>query len=226
MELTGNIFDYVIAFGAGVLVSFTPCVYPVMPLTASFIAGMNTNGTKWRGFTISLIYVLGMAITYCALAVFAALTGKIFGQIQNNPLVFLIVGNILIFFSLVMFDVISLPSVGSNFQNKIKTKNIWTIILFGMASGLIVGPCTAPILGTLLLYIASHKNIIYGVSLTFVFSYGVGASLILVGTFSGLLASLPKSGKWLVRIKQLCGVILLIATEYFLVKAGSLIGNF
>ena len=219
MELSGNILDYVLAFWAGVLVSFTPCVYPVMPITASFIAGMNAQGTKWRGFILSLIYVLGMAITYCALAVFAALTGKIFGQIQNNPVVFFIVGNFLIFFSLVMFDIIAVPAVGVNFQNKIKTKNIWTVILFGMASGLIVGPCTAPILGTLLLYVASHKNIFQGVSLTFVFSYGVGASLILVGTFSGLLASLPKSGKWLIGIKRFCGLILLIAAEYFLLKA-------
>lgn len=223
MELQGNFFDYFIVFWAGVLVSFTPCVYPVMPLTASFIAGINTKGTKLMGFMISLIYVFGLALTYCAVAVFAALTGKIFGQIQNSPVIFIAVSNVLIFFGLVMFDVIPLPNFGLNVHNKIKTKNIWTVVLFGMASGLVVGACTAPILGTLLLYISSKQNILHGVSLMFVFSYGVGASLILVGTFSGILGNLPKSGVWLVRVKQLCGLVLIIAAEYFLVKAGKLL---
>jgi len=223
MELQGNFFDYFIVFWAGVLVSFTPCVYPVMPLTASFIAGINTKGTKLMGFVISLIYVFGLALTYCALAVFAALTGKMFGQIQNSPIIFIVVSNVLIFFSLVMFDVISIPNFGLNIHNKIKTKNIWTVILFGMASGLVVGACTAPILGTLLLYISSKQNILHGVSLMFVFSYGVGASLILVGTFSGILGNLPKSGVWLKRVKQFCGLVLIIAAEYFLVQAGKLL---
>ncbi len=223
MELQGNILDYFIVFGAGVVVSFTPCVYPVIPLTASFIAGINTKGTKLMGFIISLIYVFGLALTYCAVAVFAALTGKMFGQIQNSPIIFIVVANVLIFFSLVMFDVIPIPNFGLNVHNKIKTKNIWTLILFGMASGLVVGSCTAPILGTLLLYISSKHNILHGVSLMFVFSYGVGASLILVGTFSGILGNLPKSGGWLIGIKYVCGFILMIAAEYFLIKAGMLL---
>ena len=223
MELQGNFFDYFIVFWAGVLVSFTPCVYPIMPVTASFIAGFNTKGTKLMGFLVSLIYVFGMAVTYCALAVFAALTGKIFGQIQNSPVVFILVANILLFFALVMSDLVPLPMFGARVHDKIVHKNLWTVILFGAAAGLVVGPCTAPILGTLLLYIASKQNIIHGASLMFVFSYGVGASLILVGTFSGILANLPKSGVWLVRVKQFCGLVLIIAAEYFLVKAGMLL---
>ena len=223
MELQGNFFDYFIVFWAGVLVSFTPCVYPIMPVTASFIAGFNTKGTKLMGFLVSLIYVFGMAVTYCALAVFAALTGKIFGQIQNSPVVFILVANILLFFALVMSDLVPLPAFGARVHDKITHKNLWTVILFGAAAGLVVGPCTAPILGTLLLYIASKQNIIHGASLMFVFSYGVGASLILVGTFSGILANLPKSGVWLVRVKQFCGLVLIIAAEYFLVKAGMLL---
>src|SRR3990167_6960018 len=160
MELQGNFLDYVIVFWAGVLVSFTPCVYPVMPITASFIAGVNTRGTKLMGFLISLIYVLGLAVTYSGFAIFAALTGKFFGQLQNNPVIYLVAANVLIFFALALFDVIHLPSIGLNVQNKIRPKNLWAIFLFGMASGLIVGPCTAPILGSLLVYIASKQNIL------------------------------------------------------------------
>lgn len=222
MGLSGNISDYFIVFWAGVLVSFSPCVYPVMPITAGFIAGLNTKGTKLQGFLISLVYVLGLAITYCTLGVIAALSGKVFGYIQNNPAVFLIVGNVLIFFSLVLFDIIPVPMIGAHVANKLRPKNLWMVLLFGAASGLVVSPCAAPILGTLLLYVASQKNIVHAASLLFVFSYGVGASLILVGTFSSLLSRMPKSGVWLVRIKQLCGLILLIAGEYFLIKAGRL----
>jgi thiol:disulfide interchange protein len=222
MQLSGTWFDYIIAFLSGVAVSFTPCVYPVMPMTASFVASFNTKGSKIMGLVISLIYVLGMAITYSALAVIAALTGKVFGQLQNTPIVYIIVANILFFFAMVLSDLVPLPTVGTFFHEKIAHKSLWTVVIFGMAAGLIVGPCTAPVLGTLLLYVASKQNILNGMGLLFFFSYGVGASLILVGTFSGLLAVLPRSGVWLVRMKQLCGLILIILGEYFLVKAGML----
>jgi len=219
MHLTGSWLDYLIVFWGGVLVSFTPCVYPVLPVTVSFFAGFNTRGSRLTGFFISLIYVFGVSLTYCSMAVFAALSGKVFGQLQNHPVTFLVISFIMIFFALVMFDIIALPALGFNAQQKIKKRNIWTVILFGMAAGLIIGPCTAPVLGTLLLYVASKQNVLHGVSLLFVFSYGVGASLILVGTFVGLLDRLPKSGKWLVRIKQLCGMILLGIAIYFLNQA-------
>lgn len=223
MHLTGGFIDYVLAFWGGVLVSFSPCVYPLLPVTASFVAGFNTRGTRWMGFVVSLVYVLGMAMTYCGLAVFAASTGKLFGQLQNSPVVYIIVANILLFFALAMSDLVPLPAFGARVHDKIVHKNLWMVLFFGMASGLVVGPCTAPVLGTLLLYVASQQNIVHGVSLMFVFSYGVGALLILVGTFSGLIVLFPKSGKWMVRIKQFCGFILIIAAEYFLVKAGGLL---
>lgn len=222
MHLSGNIFDYLIAFGSGVLVSFTPCVYPVLPMTVGFIAGLNTKGSKLMGFFISLIYVLGMAVTYSGFAVFAALSGKIFGQIQNQPVIFIIVANIILYFSLVMLDVVPFPGFGGK-QAKVKPGSLFGVFLFGMTSGLVVGPCTAPVLGTLLAYIATKQNILYGVTLVFVFAYGAGASIILVGTFSGILASLPKSGRWLVYIKRFCALALIIIAEYFLIHAGTLL---
>ncbi|VAW12968.1 Cytochrome c-type biogenesis protein DsbD, protein-disulfide reductase [hydrothermal vent metagenome] len=222
MQLSGNFWDYFIVYWAGVVVSFTPCVYPVMPITAGFIGGINTKGSKLMGFLLSVIYVFGIAITYCAIGIFAALSGKVFGQVQNNPYIYLVVGNILLLFALMMFDVIPLPMVGLNLTQKIKKKNIGTVVLFGIAAGLVIGPCTAPILGTLLLYVASKQNIAHAVSLLFVFSYGIGTSLILVGTFSGILANLPKSGKWLTRVKQLSGLVMLGIAEFFLIKAGTL----
>jgi cytochrome c-type biogenesis protein len=222
MHLTGQITDYFVVFWAGILVSFTPCVYPLMPITASFIAGMNTQGSRLKGLVISLVYVLGIAISYSLLAVVATLLGKVFGKFQNHPMTFLVVGNVLLFFALTMLDVISLPSFGMNSQGRLRPKNLWMVLAFGISSGFLVGPCTAPVLGTLLLYVAKKQNLLHAVSLVFIFAYGVGASLILIGTFSGLLGSLPKSGHWLKRVKQFCALILLIAAEYLFIKAGSL----
>ncbi|MDP8211717.1 MAG: cytochrome c biogenesis protein CcdA [Candidatus Zapsychrus exili] len=219
VELTGSLKDYFIVFAAGVAVSFTPCVYPVIPITASFIAGINTKGTKLTGFIISLIYVFGVAITYCTLAVIAALTGKLFGQIQNNPITFLILSGAFFVFAIGMLDIITIPSLGISLGNKIKTKNIWTVILFGIISGLAISACTAPILGALLFYVASKQNIVRAISLVFVFSYGVGASLILIGTFSGILAKLPKPGLWLIKVKKFCGIVMLLIGVFFLIKA-------
>ncbi|MDP8264774.1 MAG: cytochrome c biogenesis protein CcdA [Candidatus Aceula lacicola] len=226
MELSGNFFDYFIVFGAGVVVSFSPCVYPLMPITAGFIAGVNTSGTRMRGFVASLVYVLGLAITYSGLGMFAVLTGRLFGSFQANPFVPLFVACILLFFGLTTLDIISFPFFGKKFQGKIKPRNLWTVFLFGMISGLVVSPCTAPILGTLFLYVGSKQNWLHSASLLFVFSYGVGFSLILVGTFSGLLAKLPKSGKWLFRIKQVSALILFLAAIYFFFKFMTLFGFF
>jgi thiol:disulfide interchange protein DsbD len=225
MNLSDNLLlNYFVAFWSGVLVSFSPCVYPVLPVTAGIIAGVNTTGTKLRGFVLSLVYVLGMAITFCTLAAVAAINGKIFGQFQNQPLVLLAVGNIFILFSLVLFDFIQISALGVNFQHRIKLRNIWSILLLGAAAGFVVGPCTAPVLGGLLALVASKQSLMYGVSLLFFFSYGVGASLILVGTFSGILSNLPKSGPWLLWIKKFCGLVLFVIGEYLIIKAGRLMG--
>jgi cytochrome c-type biogenesis protein len=223
MEIYGGLRDYFMAFGLGVLTSFTPCIYPLLPITASFIAGMDSRGTKWMAFLLSLLYVLGMAITYSAIAVIAALGGIIFGLVQSHPVTYILVAHVLIFFALVMFDIIPLPVFGFNVHNKIKMRNGWAVLLFGMAAGLALGPCTAPAVGALITYITLKQNILHGVALMFVFSYGLGASLILVGTFSGILSNLPKSGEWLVRVKYICGVMLILAAEYFIFKAGGII---
>jgi len=196
MQLTGNISDYLIVFMGGVLVSFTPCVYPVLPLTAAFIADANINGSKLRGFLISLVYVLGMAIVYSLLAVIAALTGKIFGQLQSSRSAYFIISILLGLFSLVMFEVIKMPSLGLSVKVGEKPTHIIGVFYAGIISGFVV---------------------------MFVFSYGMGLSLILVGTFSGIIPSLPKSGKWLITIKNICAIILMLVSIYYLLKALSII---
>jgi thiol:disulfide interchange protein DsbD len=220
--LQGTYYDYIIVFLSGVAVSFTPCVYPLLPVTATLITKLNKEGRAWKGFLLSVLYVSGMAISYSILAIFAALTGRLFGELQNNPWAFLLIGNILILFALDMWEMIPFPTIRLPLQDKVHVRNMSGVLLFGFASGFVISPCMAPVLGTLLLYIASRQNVFHGISLLLVFAYGVGASLILVGTFSSVLARLPKAGHWMVWVERITGLAFLIMAEYFLIKAGTL----
>lgn len=218
MNLAGNPLDFLIAFGAGILVSFTPCVYPLIPVTVGYI-GASTRGSRAKGFLLSIIYALGIAVTYSILGAIASLSGRLFGQMAGNPWPYFIVANACIFFGLVLLDVLSLP-LPAFAAKRIEPKGIISVFLFGLVSGLVVGPCTAPALGTILVYVGSRQNLIYGMLLLFCFAYGMCAILILAGTFSSILVNLPKSGIWMSRIKKACGLILIGVGEYFLIQAG------
>lgn len=210
---------------AGVLVSFTPCIYPVVPITLAYI-GARGSGSKAKGFVLSLIYVVGMAVTYTVLGAIAALSGKLFGQIQTNPWTYLAIGNICILMGLSMLGVFSFsirtPEFIVNRQSGTKSKGFIGSFLVGAASGMVMGPCTAPALAVVLSYAATKQNVPLAAGLMFVFALGMGTLLILVGSFAGLLSAIPKSGAWMVRISKAFGWILLAAGEYFLVNAGML----
>lgn len=206
------------AFVGGLLASLTPCVYPMIPITIAFIGNANIGGSKLRGVALSLAYVLGMAVIYSAIGVFTVLTGRFFGFIATSPITFLVVGNVVLLLGLAMLDVFHLPSYAPNFIAKIKGPP--GAFLFGMASGLVSGPCTTPVLGILLTYVASTNNIVFGAVLLFCFSLGLSTILLLVGTFSGLMATLPRPGHWMVTIKKILALLMIALAEYYFVKAG------
>lgn len=212
-------FDFLLAFGAGVLVSFSPCVYPLLPITIGFI-GAAQQKDRFHAFLLSLIYVLGMAITYCILGVFASLTGKIFGQISSSPVSFFVIGNICILFGLSLLGVFEMHLPHPLFSKLKNSKSKFSVFLLGLTSGLVVGPCTAPVLGAILVFVATKQNLFYGILLLFSFAYGMGLLLILAGTFSSVLVNMPKSGKWMYTIEKLGGLVLLLAGEYFLINMG------
>jgi cytochrome c-type biogenesis protein len=217
--------SFLAVYLAGVMVSFTPCIYPVVPLTLAYI-GARGAGSKTKGFILSLIYVSGMAVTYTILGAVAALSGKLFGQIQTNPWTYFFIGNLCVLMGLSMLGVFSfsirIPDFIAGKQNDNKSNGLIGSFLVGAASGLVMGPCTAPALAVVLGYAATKQNVSLAAGLMFAFALGMGTLLILVGTFAGLLAGIPKSGVWMVRISKAFGWILLATGEYFLVNAGML----
>ena len=222
--LQGSMFlAFLAAYIGGGVISFTPCTYPLIPVTVGFIGARSSS--KLNGFLLSLVYVGGLAVTYSILGAVAALSGKLFGQMQTTPLTYLLMANLFIIMGLAMLDVfkISLPVPQKlmNATGNIKKGFVGSFLL-GAASGFVIGPCTAPILAVILGYVALQTNVITGVALLFVFSIGMGTLLIIVGTFTGLIASMPKSGDWMKKINYVFGFILIGAGEYFLFIAGTL----
>ncbi len=208
------------AFVGGLVASLTPCVYPMIPITAGVIGHANIGGSRLRGFLLSLIYVTGMSLAYAALGVFAAATGRFFGAINSSPWTYLVMGNLIMLFGLSMLDVIALPTIAGRFTSR--QLGLTGIFLAGISSALVAGPCTTPVLGTLLAYTASSKNILLGGLLLFTFSLGMGALLLGVGTFSSFVTALPRSGPWMEKIKRAMGVLMLCLAEYFFIRAGML----
>lgn len=215
MNLSGSPMDLLVAFFAGVLVSFTPCVYPLVPVSVGFVA-LNAGASRLKGFLLSFTYVTGVAVTYSALGLIASLTGSIFGQVSSHPVTYIIVGSVIILFGLSMLDLfsINLPVFA---RRGVAGKHIFiSIFVMGLVSGLVVSPCLTPVLGSILAYLAARKQVFYGSALLFVFAYGMGLILILAGTFGSILAALPKSGKWMLFIKRFFAVVLLASGLYFI----------
>jgi thiol:disulfide interchange protein len=212
---------YLIVFAAGVLTSFTPCVYPMIPVTVTYIGGAQA-GSKKRAALRTLVYVLGIAIVYSALGAFAAMTKRFFGQIATNPWIYFAVGNVIILFGLSMLDAVIIPIPGILARGAKGGENYLGALVMGMASGLVAAPCTAPVLGTLLIYVGSSGSVPYGASLLFTFAFGLGFLLLILGTFAGALASLPKAGAWMVTVKKAFGLGMILVGEYFLIRMGRL----
>jgi len=221
----GSLSAVFIVFAAGVLTSFTPCVYPMIPVTVTYIGGAS-GGSRRRAVILSSIYVVGMAVVYALLGVVAASLGRTFGQFTRNPWIYGGVGLVIIFFGVAMLDFITIPVPG--FAGRVQSEGArrggyFGALMMGAAAGLVAAPCAAPVLGLLLVYVARSRAVVWGGTLLFVFALGLGFLLMLVGIFSGLLTSLPGAGIWMVRVKKTFGVAMLLIGAYFLYQAAIVI---
>jgi len=219
-----SFWTFLAVYIGGVITSVTPCVYPLVPIIAAVI-GSGRERSKLKNFLLSVSYVIGMAVTFAVLGMVAALTGRLFGQIQSSPVAHIVLGAVIILFALALLDVVHLPvffltRLGAG--KVIKGNSLLSIFFMGAVSGLVAAPCTTAIIGALLAYIASTQNVVIGFSFLFVFALGLGTFLILVGTFSGILAAMPSSPKWVKLIEKAMGVAMIVLGCYFIFKAGQL----
>lgn len=217
----GSVAAIGVAFLAGVLTSFTPCVYPMIPVTVTFIGG-SADGNRSRAARLSLVYVLGMALIYTTLGLVAPLIGKTFGSFTRSPWIFGGVGLLVLAFGVFMLDIFSLPV--PRFFTGVQSRGVRRggyggALLIGLAAGFVAAPCTAPVLGLLLVYVARTRDVLWGGALLFFFAIGLGTLLLIVGIFSGLLTSLPRAGRWMQWIKIAFGVGMLAVGGWFVFQA-------
>jgi thioredoxin:protein disulfide reductase len=213
--LRGGSFWLIIAsfFGFGLLLSLTPCLFPMIPILSGIIVGQKQQMTKTRGLMLSASYVLGVAITYAIAGVAAGLTGTLISTTLQNPWVLATFAVLFVLLAFSMFGFYelqfpaSLQSKLSNAANRIKGGNLIGAFIMGGLSAVIIGPCVAAPLAGALLYISQTRDVVLGGSSLFVMALGMGVPLIALGLSAGAL--LPRAGPWMEAIKRFFGVLLL-----------------
>jgi len=210
-------------FAAGLVTSLNPCIYPMIPITAGALAGVNVEGrTRRRTVGLTLTYVTGLALFYALLGMIAGLTGSLFGTIGASVWARLVIGNLLLVFALAMLEVIPvrLPARLSAWAASFGGGSYPAVLLLGATSGLVAAPCGAPAFAAVLTWVATTRSGVLGFIYLFVFSLGMTALLAVVGLFSGTVSALPRAGAWMAWIKKGAGMVLLLMAEYYFVKAG------
>lgn len=202
------------SFLGGVLVSFSPCVYPLIPITLGVVGATKTS-SHLKGFLISLTFVLGVAFVYTALGIISSVFGILLGNLFINPITYLVLAIVFLFLGISCFDFINLKIPFSVHWAK---KGTFSVFILGAISGLAIIPCSFPVLGAILSFIALKKSILYGGLALFLFSLGYGTILLILGTFTSLIKKLPKEGFWVVFAERVPGVIFIIMGIYFVLK--------
>ena len=212
----GSWLAFLMVFLAGILMSFTPCVYPVIPLTIAYIGG-TSQGKPLKGFVLSLWFVLGLALTYAILGLVAAATGGVFGQAMQNPWVLAFVALVVgaMGFSMAGFFDIQLPT-GLTSKLGGHRSGFLAPLLMGFATGLIAAPCVGPVVVVLLTWVATTGKLLLGFWLLFTFAVGMGMLFLALGTFSGALSALPGAGAWMEGIKHFFALLLWGLALWFL----------
>ncbi len=213
-------FTVLTFFGLGLLLAFTPCVFPMIPILSSIIVGQGESISTSKAFSLSLIYVLAMAVTYTVAGVVIGLSGENIQIWFQNPWVLSVFAGIFILLSLAMFGFYELQmpnSVQSKLNMISSNQQQGSYIgagIMGFLSALIVGPCvTAPLIGALI-YIANTGDALIGGIALFALSIGMGAPLLAIGTSAGKV--LPKAGAWMDSVKAVFGVLLLALAIWLL----------
>ena len=234
-NLSGNPLAAIPAlFAGGVLTSLTPCIYPMIPITAAIVGGTtvsqgsagSSKRSRWRPVVLTLTYVLGLALVYSSLGLFAGMSGTLFGSVSSNPWLYFAMANVLLVASLAMLDVVPIRVPTATLEWATSTGTAGRVsgaFAMGAMSGLVAAPCSAPVMAAVLTWVASTKSAALGFIYLFVFSLGMCTLLVVVGVGSGTIARLPRAGVWMLWVKRFFAIVMIGVAEYYLVKMGQLI---
>ena len=212
----GLFFNIALAFLSGLALNLTPCVYPLIPITFAWFGGQ-ARGDKTGLIAHAGVYVIGMAATYSALGVVAALTGNLFGAALQYPAVLTGVALVMTLFALGMFDVYELrvPSFLTSLVGAPRAGLMGTLLM-GLTLGIVAAPCIGPFVLGLLTYVGERGSALIGFLLFFALALGLGIPFLVLGIFSGSIHLLPRSGAWMVWVRRIFGFILFCMAWYFM----------
>ena len=209
-------------FGAGVLTSLTPCIYPMIPITAGIITGTaGEDASRGRVIGLTLTYVLGLALLYALAGLLAGLTGSLFGTVGSSWWARLLIAALLFLFGLAMLDVVpvSAPQRLTEWAGGLGAGSYPAVFLLGATSGLVAAPCGAPAFAAILTFVSTTQSASLGFLYLFAFSLGMTALLVVVGIFSGSLRVLPTAGPWMGWLKKGSGLVLLAMSAWYVWQA-------
>lgn len=217
-----------LVFLGGVLTSLTPCIYPMIPITAAVVGGQSTGpgASRRRSVLLTSAYVTGLAAVYASLGLLAGLTGSLFGSVSTNPWLYFLLANLLLVFAVMLLDVVAFPAPRRLLAKAASLDGggrVAGTFAVGAASGLVAAPCGAPVMASLLTWVGTTGSAVLGFVHLFVFSLGMCALLVVVGLAAGGAVRLPAPGPWMVRVKQAFAVVLVGVAEYYLVQMGLLL---
>lgn len=213
----------IVVFGFGILMSFTPCIYPMIPITLAVIGAQSTDKGVVKGFLLALTYGLGLALVY---AVIGAISATVFSGVTaflQSPVVLVPIAVLMVTLSFAMFGAYELQApafLRDRLQGPGGNRaGVFGALVMGMIAGLVASPCVGPFLGALLLWVGTTGSIMLGFWTLFVFGLGLSVLLVVVGTFPAAMGSLPQSGGWMDTVKKGMG-LLLVFMAFFFVRPG------
>ena len=211
---SGLLLQLLLALVAGLALNLTPCVYPLIPITVGFFAAQQGRGRR-HTWWLATVYVLGMAVTYSALGVAAALTGRLFGAALQSPWVVGAIALLMVALAASMFGVweLRVPAWATRVSGG--RTGLGGALIMGLVVGLVAAPCIGPFVLGLLTYVGQRQNVLLGFVLFFALALGLGLPYLLLAASTRGLDRLPNSGAWMLGVKQLFGILLIALAVYF-----------
>lgn len=202
-------------FVLGLALNLTPCVYPLIPITIGYF-GSQSGSSTGRRVALSSLYVLGIAITYSALGVFSALSGKLFGAWLQHPGVLIFFALLMLVMASSMFGAFELQAPQFITRRSGGQAGLAGALTMGLVIGIVAAPCVGPFVISLIALVSSLQNAFLGFLMFFVLALGLGLPYLLLGIFASAASSIPRSGEWMLQVKKGMGFILIAMAFYFL----------